>query len=34
MNGTKIIALTVLALVTFFGTYGVFLEVAIRLSSF
>jgi hypothetical protein len=34
MDGTKITALTVLALVIIFDTYGVFLEVAIRLSPF
>jgi hypothetical protein len=34
MDGTKIIALTVVALVTIVGTYGLFLEVAIRLSPF
>jgi hypothetical protein len=34
MDRTKIIALTVVALVTVFGTYGLFLEVAIRLSPF
>jgi len=34
MDGTKITALTVLALVIIFNTYGVFLELAIRLSPF
>jgi hypothetical protein len=34
MDGTKITALTVLVLVIIFSTYGVFLEVAIRLSPF
>jgi len=34
MDGTKVIAVALLALGIIFGTYGVFLAVAIRLSPF